>query len=273
MTKPKRDGKGWSRGLSAATDHRVARMTEAMRAAMTDRTPWALGKSAATSRSIARGVSKRRGVRRGPYGPYRNVLLANAASGPPPTIAPEQVDAYAYMLGMYFGDGYLALIPRYCRLVVALDDRYPDVIQRVASAMRTLQPGRKVRVEHERDAASVRVISNGWRWLALFPHHGRGRKHLRRITLRAWQRELIARSPIEFVRGLVDSDGCRSVRRQDGKAYPFYSFNNESEDILGFFRWACDLLEVHYTRPRRNCISVARRSDVEFLDRVLGPKT
>ena len=46
---------GWSRGLSAATDARVARMA----AGMKGRQGWATGKTAATDPRIARGVEKR----------------------------------------------------------------------------------------------------------------------------------------------------------------------------------------------------------------------
>jgi hypothetical protein len=71
----------------------------------------------------------------------------------------------------------------------------------------------------------------------------------------------------------IDSDGCRSIRRQDGHEYPFYSFDNRSSDIIGFLCWACDLVGVHYTRPKATTVSIARRADVAFLDQVLERKT
>jgi hypothetical protein len=45
------------------------------------------------------------------------------------------------------------------------------------------------------------------------PQHGPGRKHERRIELAAWQREIVDRFPQKFLRGLLHSDGCRTVNR------------------------------------------------------------
>jgi len=137
--------------------------------------------------------------------------------------------------------------------------------------MQSLYPEHKV-ARLVTKANCVVVYSYGWRWLALFPHHGPGHKHERKIELRAWQRDIIRESPLQFIGGLIDSDGCRSVRRQDGREYPFYSFDNRSDDIIGFFSWACDLIGIHYTRPKQTTVSIARRPDVAFLDRSLSRK-
>ncbi|MBI3637365.1 MAG: hypothetical protein HY216_14325 [Candidatus Rokubacteria bacterium] len=181
-------------------------------------------------------------------------------------------DAYTYLLGMYLGDGCLAGLPQHCRLTISLDSRYPGIVSRCGDAMRTLYPGRKAHTFKVKDANCVIVTSHGWRWLALFPHHGRGRKHERKIELQDWQRKIVIARPFHFLRGLIESDGCRSIRRQDGKDYPFYSFDNRSTDILDLFCWACDLVGVHYTRPKQTTISVARRADVAILDARIGPK-
>lgn len=247
-------------------------MTAAMRVVLHGRTPWALGRTAATNPSIARGVAKRRGVRRGPYRRHLEALaMADPSFDGSSLVAADQLDAYAYMLGMYLGDGYLSGIPGFCRLEVALDAKYPALIERCAEAMRILRPDVKVARSREKDGCVV-LTSYGWRWLGLFPHHGRGRKHLRKIELREWQRGIVRRRPYEFIRGLIESDGCRSVRRQDGKDYPFYSFNNRSQDIIEMFCWACDLVGLHYTRPRPDCVSIARRRDVADMDRMVGRK-
>lgn len=275
MTKARSDlGRpGWSRALTEATDERVARMAAAMRVAAQRRTPWALGKTAATHPGIARGAAKRLGVPRGRYrrkqdDPLRVLHSSIPAEG---LVSDQQRKPYAYLLGIYLGDGYLAGIPRSCALVVACDASYTEIIERCSKTMSELHPLRRVRRSKVMRGCVV-LTSSGWRWLALFPHHGKGRKHERRIELRDWQREIIAEWPIDFIRGLIESDGCRSIRRQDGKDYPFYSFNNRSEDILQLFGWACDLIGVHYTRPRIDCISIARRKDVAALDLAIGPK-
>lgn len=259
---------GWSRGLTAETDARVARMAAGMRG----RTGWATGKTAATDPRIARGVEKRRGVKRGMYKRHREAL---GIDGPLPCgrefLAAPLFDTYVYMLGMFLGDGYLHGLPGSCRLEIALDAKYPALVETCAEAMSVLYPDHKV-TRLTTKANCVVVYSYGWRWLALFPHSGSGRKHLRRIELAEWQQELVRGSPLQFIRGLIESDGCRSVRHQDGHEYPFYSFDNRSTDIIGFFCWACDLIGIHYTKPKPSTVSIARRPDVAFLDQVIGRK-
>ena len=103
----------------------------------------------------------------------------------------------------------------------------------------------------------VNAYFNGWP--NLFPQHGPGRKHERAIVLDAWQREIVGRHPAEFARGCVDSDGCRHQRIVAKRNYPAYSFANASEDILGIFTWACDLLGVRWRRANRHDLARAAR--------------
>ena len=79
-------------------------------------------------------------------------------------------------------------------------------------------------------------------WPDLFPQMGPGRKHERPIVLAPWQREIVDAHPWPFVRGLIHSDGCRTVNRfktrlPSGRvaeyAYPRYFFSNLSADIRG----------------------------------------
>src|SRR5262249_1070523 len=106
-------------------------------------------------------------------------------------------------------------------------------------------------------------------WPQLFPQHGAGRKHLRPIALEHWQHSIVTQHPGEFVRGCIESDGCRHRRIVDGRNYPAYSFTNYSADILGLFVWACGLIGLRPRRASRVTVSVARRADVAALDRLL----
>lgn len=112
----------------------------------------------------------------------------------------------------------------------------------------------------------VNAYFNGWP--RLFPQHGPGPKHGRSIVLEGWQRSIVARYTAEFVRGCIDSDGCRHRRIVAGRDYPAYSFANTSEDILGIFTSACDVLGIGWRRANRGTISIARRADVARLDRL-----
>lgn len=191
-----------------------------------------------------------------------------------PPEAPADPAAYAYLLGLYLGDGHLALTARVPVLRIACADAYPDIMDACERVMLAVLARRVSRVKA---VGCTAVQSVAKHWPCLLPQAGAGRKHERPIVLEPWQRELVAALPGPFVRGLFHSDGCRVTNRVTvgGKAYeyPRYLFANESADILGLCGWALDLLGVSWRLNRRNSLSVARRDAVALLDRHVGPKT
>ena len=185
----------------------------------------------------------------------------------PPLPTSSQSAAYSYLLGMYLGDGYISRTPRTYRLEVSLHKRQGPVIERVASAISALRPGHPVGF---RLRESVTIVNAYWNaWPTLFPQHGAGRKHQRPIVLDSWQRSIVEQNPQEFVRGCIESDGCRHRRVVAGRDYPAYSFTNHSNDILGLFVWACSLVGLRPRRANRVTVSLARREDVAALDKLL----
>jgi hypothetical protein len=114
----------------------------------------------------------------------------------------------------------------------------------------------------------------------LFPQHGPGRKHQRKIELDEWQDVIVEKFPGDFARGLFHSDGWRGVNRVRRRLassirsyeYPRYLFGNESGDILRLCGETLDRLGVAWRFSRRNAISVARREAVARLDEFVGPK-
>jgi hypothetical protein len=124
------------------------------------------------------------------------------------------------------------------------------------------------------------VQSQWTHWLCVFPQHGPGRKHQRRIELEPWQRTIVEQHPHRFVRGLLHSDGCRSLNRVRRPVagglreyvYPRWTFANESDDIIVLCEWGLTLLGVAHRRNRPNSVSVARRPDVALLDALVGAK-
>lgn len=125
------------------------------------------------------------------------------------------------------------------------------------------------------------MVQCGWKhWLCLFPQHGPGRKHERRIELEDWQSEIVDTHPAEFLRGLFHSDGCRlinTVRRAAAGgvkiySYPRWQFSNRSEDILGLCSTTLDRLGVSWRRSSKVHISVSRRDGVAALDEAIGLK-
>ena len=178
---------------------------------------------------------------------------------------------YAYLLGMYLGDGYIAEHRRRVfRLRIALDVRQPGIIEECAVAMANVC-GR--RVLRQRLGGCVEVSAYWKHWICVFPQSGTGRKHTRRIELAPWQDKIVRAHPDCLPRGFIHSGGCRVANRVNGKAYPRYHFINHSDDIRKIFCRACDDYGVSWTQPKWQDISIARRSDVAKLDLVIGPKT
>ena len=107
----------------------------------------------------------------------------------------------------------------------------------------------------------------------MFPQHGPGRKHTRKIELVPWQERAAARYPWQFLRGLIHSDSCRVLNWVNGKAYPRYFFSQVSRDIQDLFCGACWQVGIEYKRNRWNSVSIARRGSVALLDSFIGPKS
>ncbi|MFI9649783.1 transcriptional regulator [Streptomyces sp. NPDC052040] len=192
---------------------------------------------------------------------------------------PENRAAYAYLLGLYLGDGCISPHRRgvyYLRVV--LDRAWPGIIDACEEAMRAVRPSNSVcRIGKQ---GCVAVTSSSKHWPCLFPQHGPGKKHERRIVLEPWQQEIVDAQPWEFVRGLIHSDGCRTInwttRIVGGEprryAYPRYFLSNLSHDIVGLFTDTLDRLGVEWTLANARNVSVARKASVALLDAHVGPK-
>lgn len=184
-------------------------------------------------------------------------------------------EAYAYLLGMYLGDGCLSKMRRVHRLRIACCDDYPEIMDECEDAIQRVLP--RTKVGRVRCEGCHEVGSYSTHWVCLFPQHAPGRKHERSIELASWQAEIVREHVKHFIRGLIHSDGCRCINRVKvrGKRYeyPRYFLSNESRDILLLFGDACDLVGVEWRFNRYNSISVAKRESVALLDSFVGPKT
>jgi len=189
-------------------------------------------------------------------------------------------EAYAYLLGVYLGDGWIWQAKRSLyQLRISCDLKYPDIINEIATHIVIVRGVDKVGFALSEGCVDVNAY---WKhWCCVFPQHGPGRKHERRIELELWQREIVQAHPKALIRGLIHSDGNRHMNpitrhfRSGTRRYwyPRYMFKNASEDILGIFTGALDVLGVHWTPSYPRVISVARRDDVAFLDTFVGPKS
>jgi hypothetical protein len=189
--------------------------------------------------------------------------------------------AYSYLLGLYLGDGAISRYRQTYGLRITLDQAYPEIIADARAAVQLVAPDARVTVRDVRGARCVQVACHWAPWPEAFPQHGPGRKHERRIALAPWQQQIVDMWPWAFLRGLLHSDGCRtinrfSVRLPSGRvqqyAYPRWFFSNRSEDVLGLFRATCDRVGVGWTRSSGRNVSVSRRPSVALLEEHVGAK-
>jgi hypothetical protein len=202
-------------------------------------------------------------------------------SAPPdPHWRPRATGPYAYLLGLYLGDGCLSTHRGQAELHLCLDAAYPRLIDEAEAAISTVLP---VRVHRYARPTTRVVVLQAWSptWLVAFPQHGPGKKHQRRIQLAGWQREITHAHPRELLRGLIHSDGCRTVNRfavdlpRGGRrtyAYPRYFFSNLSAHVRAIFTEHCDLLGIRWTLSNPRNVSISHRRSVALLDEFVGDK-
>ncbi|GGW93542.1 helix-turn-helix domain containing protein [Streptomyces chryseus] len=214
-------------------------------------------------------------------------MLGQAAPCPrclPVPGLPADSAAYAYLLGLYLGDGCISPHRRgggyYLRIACA--DAWPGLIGLCRNAITAVRPEDSVYVLQRQGCVAVTSYSR--HWPCLFPQHGPGKKHTRRIALEPWQHHVVDEHPWELVRGLIHSDGCRNINwttrlvRGERKRYeyPRYWFTNVSDDIRRLYTDTLDRLGVEWrdcTRHGRPYnVSVAKRASVALMDAHVGPK-
>lgn len=183
---------------------------------------------------------------------------------------------YCEALALYLGDGWISRHPRTQRLRIALDEKYPGIIEETATLLRRCLPENRVDVVDKSRPGCVNVSVYSTHLACLFPQHGPGRKHARRIELEAWQRQLFEQAPWAFIRGCIHSDGCAFVNRTGPYEYLSYAFSNKSADIIALFCDACDLVDVKYRATINSKgvwhVRINRRESVAGMERHVGLK-
>ncbi|MFI0267430.1 helix-turn-helix domain-containing protein [Streptomyces luteogriseus] len=192
--------------------------------------------------------------------------------------------AYSYLLGLYLGDGHISHYSehRVPNLMITCTQSWPGLMDACEAAMRAVFPENATCRVRRTGCSNVKVYSKHLH--CLFPQHGPGKKHERRIVLEPWQQGIVDAQPWEFIRGLIHSDGCRitnwTTRMVAGERkryeYPRYLFANKSDDIRSLFTCALDEVGVEWTTLARGSdpfsISVARKASVALMDAHVGPK-
>jgi hypothetical protein len=190
---------------------------------------------------------------------------------------PLDESAYAYLLGLYLGDGHLTVSRKgVWALSISCCDGWPGLMAQARLAISAVVPFSRVFAVARTGCTEIKSTSK--HWLCLFPQHGPGRKHERVIELAPWQDQIVAEYPGDFARGLFHSDGCRAINRVQRPVkdsdrwyeYPRYFFVNHSADIHRLCGEALDRLGVEWRFSKPTTISVARRE--ARLDTFVGPK-
>jgi hypothetical protein len=180
--------------------------------------------------------------------------------------------AYAYLLGLYLGDGHVARHPRTYCLRIFLDAAYPEIVESCKRAIQAIRPANRVWVGRQKTCRCAVVMAYSNHWPCLLPQVGSGRKHEREIRLVPWQETAVANDRRALIRGLIHSDGCRVVANDRGVMSVRYHFSNKSEDIKRIFCENLDALGIQWTRPCDRQIAVYRKACTALLDEFVGPK-
>lgn len=186
-------------------------------------------------------------------------------------------EAYAYLLGLYLGDGHITKTKslkngnEVYKFRIFQDAKYVNLIQLCIDKMKKVFET-EVNVCNKTGCKEIICYKNNM--TEIFPQHGPGKKHEREIVLRNWQKDIVRKYPKEFLKGLIHSDGCRYDIKQDEYEYVRYEISNLSQDILGYFDWACSLIDVDTRRHSCGKASVLRtKKDVDMFESFIGPKS
>ncbi len=192
---------------------------------------------------------------------------------------------YSELLGLYLGDGCISEGARTQRLRLTLDARYHRMNAEIRALMERCFPQNRVGsaapspspFSGRSDTAIVLSVYST-HLACLFPQHGPGKKHERRIALEGWQRAVMRAAPWAFIRGCICSDGCAFINRTGPYEYLSYDFGNMSKDIVGLFTDACDLAGVRDYRARLDSrgawdVRINRRGSVRLMLKHVGLKS
>lgn len=186
---------------------------------------------------------------------------------------------YSELLAMYLGDGCISAGPRTTRLRIALDTKYPGIIADTKVLLSRCFPTNRVGEVTAHGGSMVFISLYCSHLPCLFPQHGPGMKHQRRIILEPWQQDIVDAAPWPFIRGCIRTDGCSFINRTDiHRPVPYeylsYQFGNRSKDIIDLFVESCARVGV-FTRVNRNRnrdlwdVRINRRDSVaNMLERV-----
>jgi hypothetical protein len=181
--------------------------------------------------------------------------------------------AYSYLLGLYLGDGYINKCNRTYRMRIALDKKYIELNDFARANMCKIFVNNKVGEINSEGCIYLSVYNNELQ--EIFPQHGPGCKHNRKINLLKWQSEILIN--VEFMRGLIHSDGCFYKEIINNKYhYDRFMFSNKSADLHELFQSTCDKINLEYDFQHKGDgiwqTRISKKDSVNKLKQIIGTK-
>lgn len=180
---------------------------------------------------------------------------------------------YSYLLGLYLGDGHIAKTKdlkngdSVFKLRIFQDQKYINLIEYCSVVMKKLF-NNSVSIINRSGCKEILLYKKNLP--ILFPQHGNGKKHQRKIELEDWQARIVSAYPRPFIKGLIHSDGCRYISQNQIR----YDLSNLSEDIHLLFERACNLIGIQTRRHGKNrSQQVPIKNQSILLDSFIGSKS
>jgi hypothetical protein len=187
--------------------------------------------------------------------------------------------SYSFILAVYLCDGYISTYKTFRAPSIRFfnDSKYPKNTQEWADNLKILLPNNSINIYRKKLSNCNIVLTNSKKLLNLFPQHGSGMKHERKLILKDWQKDIITKYPEEFVRGCIQSDGCIYQHKQGKYQYKKYAFTNKSEDIIDFFLYALNqigIVKEKYLRSVGNVFVIQnfKKPHLEILEKIISFK-
>lgn len=184
--------------------------------------------------------------------------------------------SYAYILGIYLGDGYINKTLRTWKLRIFQDKKYINVVKEIEENLKIIFPyNRTNKISHGKNCYEIYIYNNNI--IELFPQHDKGKKYKRKIKLETWQEEIINEFPFLFIKGLIHSDGCSYISKSNKKEYLNYGFCNKSFDIINLLINSLNKVNISYNlyfnkNKEIYRLSIVKRKSVNFLYKKIGIK-
>lgn len=191
----------------------------------------------------------------------------------------EKKKAYSFILAIYLCDGYISKAFRAASIRLFNDAKYPENTNDWAKKLKILLPENSVTVSKQQNSNSFVVLAYSRKLTDLFPQHGSGPKHSRKLIFSNWQLKIIQEFPEEFIKGCIQSDGCIYTQAmKNGYSYKRFNFINKSEDIIDLFLSTLKLINISkekYFQVNRGLFVIQNFSKeaVSILEKIISKKS